>query len=69
MIGKYTDEDFFVKLTTDEQCDYLISITSDMTNAQIKELVYKINNVRSSIIDKQLAELDTSKRLSIEHFF
>lgn len=56
MIGDYTDEDFFRELTTDEQRDYLISITSAMTNKEIKELIIKVNNVRASIVERQLEE-------------
>lgn len=50
MIGKYTDDDFFEKLTTDEQRNYLMSIASDMTNKKAKELIYKINDIRTSSI-------------------
>lgn len=69
MIGDYTDEDFFRELTTDEQRDYLISITSAMTNKEIKELIIKVNNVRASIVERQLEEKNMDKRLPINHFF
>lgn len=69
MIGDYTDEDFFKKLTTDEQRDYLIYIISDMTNAEIKELLLKVNNVRASIVERQFEEENIDKPIPINHFF
>ncbi len=69
MIGKYTDNDFFRKLTTKEQHKYLKSIISGMTNEEIKELIFKINNVRAEIMIRQLIEPNVNTHLPIDHFF
>lgn len=68
MIGKYTDEDFFTKLTTDEQREYLLSLTENMTNAQIMELISKVNDVRANKIYNHLMIKDYDDDI-LSHFF
>lgn len=56
MIGKYTEEDFFKKLTVPQQRDYLISLVQGLTSDQAKELYDHVNKARFealSNIDKK----------------
>ena len=68
MVGKYTDEDFFTKLTTAKQREYLLSLAENMTNAQIMELISKVNNVRAKEIHNHLMIKDYDNDI-FPHFF
>ena len=52
MIGKYADEEFFEKLTTKEQREYLVSLVKDMSNDQAKELYDNISDLRFEALRK-----------------
>ena len=68
MIGKHTKNNLFKNLTTNEQREYLISISRDMTNEQAKELLIEVNKLRAQEINLYLSQHDF-ERISLDHLF
>lgn len=68
MIGRYTDEEFFEKLTTKEQREYLVSLVKDMSNEQAKELYENISDARFEALRK-LEPKDYNDPDVLSHFW
>lgn len=68
MIGKYTNEDFFRKLTTREQRKCLEEIMSDMTVENARDFYNQVMNIRIKELVKYRKEGHSESDI-MDHFF
>jgi hypothetical protein len=69
MIGEYSDEDFIKKLTTEEQRQYLITVTEKMTNKQAWDLVMAANEARAKAVHNHVEKKEGYIDIPFDHFF